>query len=247
MQRSQYIYNPDRIVTLIRQTKNNRKIWSVEVTTNAWVENVFHSNPGYQWEVDCDLDTFLLHQNEIESDESKDREISKRNEKTWATYRAPNSIEATQSSNSNINKSAIVGGELNILTKKILEDWLDIAIEGLSEFQKKGEYPYQDLLPIIAQDREGKILMQAWGNRSAIMAGFDTGLGNYFSRSRNKFWTKGEESGHTQRIFAWTLEQKFPFGIIYHVEQKGAACHTGEYSCFFREMKIWNDPDLNPK
>jgi hypothetical protein len=94
MSKGQYNYNPDRIVTLIRQTKKYRKIWSVEVTINAWVENVFYSNPGYQWEVDCDLDTFLLHQNEIESDESKDREISKRNEKTWDTYRAPNSIDS---------------------------------------------------------------------------------------------------------------------------------------------------------
>ncbi|MCC5816164.1 MAG: hypothetical protein JJT78_15540 [Leptospira sp.] len=220
MKVSEYQYNPERIVTLIRQTIKTRNIWSVEVTTNAWVENVFQSNPGYKWEVDCDLDTYLLWQNEIES-EDMDREISKRSEKSWVNYPE--------------------------LPKVRLENWLDQAFAALQASHKSGEYPYDDLIPIIAQDRDGKILMQAWGNRSAIVAGWDTGLGNYFSRSRNKFWTKGEESGHTQSIFAWTLEEKFPYTVIYHVDQKGAACHTGEYSCFFREMKIWNDPGLVPR
>lgn len=249
MSEEEYTYNPDRLVTLIRQTKKMRKIWSVEITTNAWVENVFRSNPGYIWEVDCDLDTFVLIQDEIES-EDLEREISKRTEIAWKTFLLFDGIGGRTEAIGNLPITSVDrdnAEEESILTKAILENWLDDSFAHLSKAFKKQEYPYEDLLPIIAQDREGKILMQAWGNRPAILAGFETGLGNYFSRSRNKFWTKGEESGHTQSIFAWTMEEKFPYSIIYHVDQKGAACHTGEYSCFFRQMKSWNDPELVPK
>lgn len=249
MNTKEYVYNPDRLVTLIRQTKKNRKIWSVESTTNAWVENIFRSNPGYNWEVDCDLDTYVVHQDEIES-EDVEREVSKRTESSWKTYLLSDGIAGRTEAIGNLPITSVDRDnteEKSILTKEVLENWLDDSFSQLTKAYKKQEYPYEDLLPIIAQDREGKILMLAWGNRGAIMAGFETGLGNYFSRSRNKFWTKGEESGHTQRIFAWTLEQKFPYSIIYRVDQKGAACHTGEYSCFFRELKVWNDPGVLPR
>lgn len=226
-----YVYDPDRIVTLIRITPRSRVIWSVEILRNSDLERIFTSNQSYDWQVDCDLDTFLLFQNEIESEDT-DRVLSKRTIADWVHFSTPGHPDP-----SNLNQP---------IQPDQLTSWLDTSFSEIKSAEEKGEYPYSDLLPIIAVDEIGEILMQAWGNREALLAGLETGKGNYFSRSRNKFWTKGEESGHIQTIQSWTLRSKFPFTIIYHVIQKGAACHTGKYSCFFRKLTHWNDPSVTP-
>ena len=223
MKSSDTAYNSKRIVTLIHQTLEGRKIWFVEITTNEWVEKVYRSHSEYRWEIDCDLDAFILWQNEIESADSE-LVLSRQTTKAWKDFVL----------------------DQNRLSEDFLSEWLMRGLAELKERKDSGNYPYSDLVPIIAQDRSGKILMQAWGNRDALFLSLESGLGHYFSRSRNKLWMKGEESGHFQKIFAWTLEDRFPFTVVYHVDQKGAACHTGRYSCFFREMKTWNDPCITP-
>lgn len=94
------------------------------------------------------------------------------------------------------------------------------------------------LIPAIAQDKNsGKILMVAWMNREALKRTVESGEAVYWSRSRNKLWHKGEESGHTQKISAIRLDCDEDI-LLLSVEQKGGiACHTGRQSCFFRQLK----------
>ncbi len=92
------------------------------------------------------------------------------------------------------------------------------------------------LIPVIvqsAQDRQ--VLMQAWMNRQAFEDTMESGLMHYYSRSRKSQWLKGETSGHYQKvreIYA-DCDQDCLLALV---EQIGAACHTGSYSCFFRKI-----------
>lgn len=91
------------------------------------------------------------------------------------------------------------------------------------------------LVPVIAQDADdGTVLMLAWANREAVEETVSTGYGTYFSRSRQKLWRKGEESGNRQKIRDICLDCDGD-ALIYKVEQIGGiACHTGHRSCFYR-------------
>ena len=98
------------------------------------------------------------------------------------------------------------------------------------------------LVPVIAQEhKSGKVLMFAWMNREALQLTHDTHQAVYWSRSRNKLWRKGEESGHTQIVHEIRLDCDEDV-ILLSVEQKGGiACHTGRHSCFFKKLdgQIW--------
>lgn len=91
------------------------------------------------------------------------------------------------------------------------------------------------LVPAIAQDyKSGRILMMAWMNREALQLTVTEGRAIYWSRSRNKLWRKGEESGHVQKLHELRLDCDAD-AIIMMVEQLGdIACHTGRESCFYR-------------
>ncbi len=93
------------------------------------------------------------------------------------------------------------------------------------------------LVPAIAQDAvSGRVLMFAWMNRESLQMTVNKGEAVYFSRSRNKLWHKGEESGHTQKIKSLRLDCDGDV-IIMQIEQTGGiACHTGRESCFYREF-----------
>ena len=94
----------------------------------------------------------------------------------------------------------------------------------------------QGLVPVIAQEvGSGDVLMMAWMNRDALQETLRLGEAVYWTRSRQKLWHKGEESGHTQKVKEIRLDCDGDT-ILLLVEQKdGIACHTGEHSCFFRE------------
>ena len=107
------------------------------------------------------------------------------------------------------------------------ETWLDEI-----RFNAEG------LVPAIAQDAaSGRVLMLAWMNREALKLTAEKKQAVYWSRSRQKLWHKGEESGHTQQV----LEIRFDGDedvILLKVQQKGGiACHTGRESCFYRQLK----------
>ncbi|MCB1140880.1 MAG: phosphoribosyl-AMP cyclohydrolase [Leptospiraceae bacterium] len=91
----------------------------------------------------------------------------------------------------------------------------------------------KDLLPVCAYDEECNVLMQAFVNKNAIELSLKEGSAHYFSRSRNKMWKKGEESGHIQKIRKILFLPDYDL-FLYEVDQKSAACHTGHYSCFYR-------------
>jgi len=94
----------------------------------------------------------------------------------------------------------------------------------------------QGLVPAIAQEVGSKdVLMMAWMNRDALLATLRSGEAVYWTRSRQKLWHKGEESGHTQKVKEIRLDCDGDT-ILLMVEQKyGIACHTGEHSCFFKQ------------
>jgi phosphoribosyl-AMP cyclohydrolase len=93
------------------------------------------------------------------------------------------------------------------------------------------------LIPVIAQQAEtGKVLMFAWMNRESLSLTVAEGYAVYWSRSRNRLWRKGEESGNRQKVIALFLDCDEDV-ILLRIEQEGdIACHTGRESCFYRSL-----------
>lgn len=92
------------------------------------------------------------------------------------------------------------------------------------------------LIPVVVQDAKTKeVLMLAYANEEALRRTLETGYAHYWSRSRNKLWMKGETSGNTQKIVEIRVDCDCDT-LLYLVEQKGNACHTGHKSCFFRRL-----------
>jgi phosphoribosyl-AMP cyclohydrolase / phosphoribosyl-ATP pyrophosphohydrolase len=92
------------------------------------------------------------------------------------------------------------------------------------------------LIPVIVQDAKTQtILMQAYANREALELTLRTKKATYWSRSRNELWVKGETSGHTQKVISVSTDCDYD-SLLYIVEQTGPACHTGEYSCFYKKL-----------
>jgi phosphoribosyl-AMP cyclohydrolase len=93
------------------------------------------------------------------------------------------------------------------------------------------------LIPVVVQDYATKeVLMMAYANAEALEKTLTTGFAYYWSRSRGKLWMKGETSGHTQKIKSVMVDCDYDT-LLYVVEQKGPACHTGEYTCFHNKLK----------
>lgn len=99
------------------------------------------------------------------------------------------------------------------------------------------QWDAQGLVPVIAQERgTGDVLMFAWMNREALQKTAELGRAVYFSRSRNRLWFKGEESGHVQTVHSIRVDCDRDV-VLLQVTQEGhtpgIACHTGRHSCFF--------------
>lgn len=93
------------------------------------------------------------------------------------------------------------------------------------------------LLPAIAQDAHtGEVLMLAWMNPESYAETLATGRAVYYSRSRNKLWRKGEESGHVQQVHAVYIDCDADTILLKVTQLGGAACHQGYASCFFRQV-----------
>jgi phosphoribosyl-AMP cyclohydrolase len=101
------------------------------------------------------------------------------------------------------------------------------------DFDKSG-----GLVPAIAQDADtGAVLMLAWMNREAYEETLHTGRACYFSRSRNRLWRKGEESGHVQEVRSIFVDCDADTILLKVHQVGGAACHEGYASCFFRQVE----------
>ena len=113
--------------------------------------------------------------------------------------------------------------------------------EGL-EFTPK--FDENGLIPAIAQDaKTGQVLMVGYMNRAALDLTIQTGFATYFSRSRQKLWKKGEESGHFQKVEQILVDCDQDC-LILKVTVEAGQCHTGYQSCFYRALKKGGNKEL---
>ncbi len=118
-------------------------------------------------------------------------------------------------------------------------DWLDqIAWTG------------DGLVPVIAQEAgSNDVLMFAWMNREALRLTAELGRAVYFSRSRNRLWHKGEESGHVQQVHEIRLDCDQDVVLLKVTQlghEPGIACHTGRHSCFYSVLKNGEWQPIDP-
>ena len=105
------------------------------------------------------------------------------------------------------------------------------AIETI-QFNESG------MVPAIAQDHiSGEILMMAWMNKEALSLSIETQRAVYYSRSRQKLWFKGEESGHSQEIIEIFTDCDHDVILLKVKQNGGIACHTGRANCFFNKLE----------
>ncbi len=120
---------------------------------------------------------------------------------------------------------------------------------GIAMNTFESSLPFKDqkgLVPCIVQDyRTSQVLMMAYMNEESYQMTCDTGKMTYYSRSRQQLWVKGEVSGHFQYVKELSLDCDNDT-LLAKVHQIGAACHTGSYSCFFKELAKRDYNDTNP-
>ena len=110
------------------------------------------------------------------------------------------------------------------------------------------------LIPAIAQEADtGRVLMVAWMNREALRQTAASGHAVYWSRSRQRLWRKGEDSGHTQKVRELRMDCDNDVVLMQVEQQGGIACHTGRHNCFFKKLvdgewltvdPVLKDPDV---
>jgi phosphoribosyl-AMP cyclohydrolase len=104
-----------------------------------------------------------------------------------------------------------------------------VSLDGV-RFDDRG------LVPVVTQDAEsGEVLMLAWATREALERTLAEGRMVYWSRSRRELWRKGDTSGHVQHLEELRVDCDADV-VLARVHQEGAACHTGERTCFFRTL-----------
>ena len=103
------------------------------------------------------------------------------------------------------------------------------------------KYNAQGLMPVIIQDsNSGEVLMLAYMDKVAVERTLKEKYTVFYSRSRNKYWVKGEESGHVQKIHEIRLDCDEDVVLLKIEQVGGIACHTGRHSCFFKKLENEN-------
>ncbi len=99
------------------------------------------------------------------------------------------------------------------------------------------KYDDNGLIPAIVQDAEtGEVLMMAYMNETALRKTVETGFTHFWSRSRRKYWKKGETSGHVQEVREILIDCDADTLLVKVVQHGPGACHTGHRSCFYRNI-----------
>lgn len=107
----------------------------------------------------------------------------------------------------------------------------------MSDWLEQIKWTDDGLVPVIAQEEgSGQVLMFAWMNRESLALTAAEGEAVYFSRSRNKLWHKGEESGHVQKVKSIRVDCDKDVLLLTIEQVGGIACHTGRHSCFYSEL-----------
>ncbi|MBW1838813.1 MAG: phosphoribosyl-AMP cyclohydrolase [Deltaproteobacteria bacterium] len=105
------------------------------------------------------------------------------------------------------------------------------------KFLDEIKFDNRGLVPAIIQDyKNGEILMLAYMNRESLQKTLSSGKTHFWSRSRQKLWLKGESSGHIQEVKEMFVDCDMD-AVVFKVDQKVAACHTGYRSCFYRKLE----------
>ena len=108
--------------------------------------------------------------------------------------------------------------------------------------QTEVKFDRDGLVPAVVQDASsGEVLMVAYMNKESLAKTMETGQTHFWSRSRKELWRKGETSGHTQAVKSIAVDCDGD-SLLVRAEQTGVACHTGNRSCFFRELKQSSEP-----
>ncbi|SFF36081.1 phosphoribosyl-ATP pyrophosphatase /phosphoribosyl-AMP cyclohydrolase [Paenibacillus catalpae] len=108
----------------------------------------------------------------------------------------------------------------------------------MTELAERIKWSEDGLVPAIVQDAQSKeVLMLAYMNKESLQLSVESGVTWFWSRSRNELWNKGATSGHTQQIRSMSYDCDADT-LLVRVDQKGPACHTGAYSCFFNEIEV---------
>ena len=117
----------------------------------------------------------------------------------------------------------------------------------MSSYLDQVKWNEQGLVPVIAQEAQtGRVLMQDWINREALQVAVEEKRAVYWSRSRDRLWRKGEESGNVQKLVDVFLDCDNDT-VCYRVEQLGGvACHTGRESCFFQRLENGSWQTVDP-
>ena len=115
---------------------------------------------------------------------------------------------------------------------------IKVDLNDLDRFFRKGE-----LIPAICYEVDTKtVLMLAYMNKESLRRTLETGYTWFWSRSRQEYWNKGATSGHLQNVVS-VFADCDDDTLLVNVRQTGVACHTGSYSCFFKELYNENDEE----
>ena len=147
----------------------------------------------------------------------------------------------------------IYGRFLNNIATDVMELKSKLSVQGIKMDNFEPALKWSDfklnsdgMVPVIAQDyRTGEVLMLAYMNEEAFEKTNTTGKMTYYSRSRGELWVKGATSGHFQYVKSLVADCDYDT-ILAKVSQVGAACHTGNYSCFFNEIVSKEYMEKNP-
>jgi len=106
------------------------------------------------------------------------------------------------------------------------------------DWHTKGRWDSDGLVPVITQEATThQVLTLAWMNSEALQLTVETGHAVYWSRSRQKLWHKGEESGHQQKVTSIRLDCDNDAVLLQVVQKGGIACHTGRHHCFYQQLE----------
>lgn len=110
----------------------------------------------------------------------------------------------------------------------------------IQEVTNRIDWEKSPLIPVVVQDhKSGAVLMLGFMNQEALNLSFQSGFLHYFSRTKNRIWKKGEQSGHTQKIMEIFLDCDNDT-LLAKVIQNGVVCHSGRESCFFQKIDLEN-------
>jgi len=125
---------------------------------------------------------------------------------------------------------------MSIAFPDVAGDFRSFLVGKLEETVKALKYDAAGLIPAVCVDAETRqVLMVAYMNETSLLETVRTGKTHFWSRSRNKYWMKGETSGHVQEVQAIYIDCDADT-LLLEVRQHGGACHKGYYSCFYRRL-----------